>query len=462
MTEQWQACGLPSFWLSEMVPLERRMPLRSSLELDVAIVGGGYSGLWTALYLSELDPSLKVGIFERETVGYGASGRNGGWVSSIFPVPMAKVSRQYGRLIAQNLAKELVETVDEIGSKVADLGIDCAFTKAGKLSLIRSPAQASRSIAEVEEDEEIGNPTSTTILDKKETESYLMATYTTGATFSGACASVQPARLVRGLATVLERRGVTIFEDSEVTSIQTGSLRVGSYRVSADKIVVATEGYTGRFSQWRRQLLPLYSMMIATDPLTDAQYEQIGSPPLGLCFADHRNLRIYGQVTSDRRIAFGGRGAPYHWGSIVRKANDVHGPTRDVLQRELIKLLPQLDGIRFVRHWGGPLGVSRDWFPRVVPNQDGKLWRIGGYAGDGVALSNLVARVTARQIVGASDKSAASTVFARQERKWEPEPFRWLGINLGLAVTRLVDELEDRGIEAKRIDKIRRILIGQE
>jgi glycine/D-amino acid oxidase-like deaminating enzyme len=202
-------------------------------------------------------------------------------------------------------------------------------------------------------------------------------------------------------------------------------------------------------------------MMIVTEPLTESQYQAIGAPTLGLCFADHRHLVIYGQITHDRRVAFGGRGAPYHFGSRVHPHFDSHGPSREALHRELVRLFPPLAGVRVVRHWGGPLGVSRDWLPRVTQEPGAQLWRLGGYAGDGVSTSLLAAKVTAKAVLGQPDDSAAARVLQVPPREWEPEPLRWIGVNAGLALTRVVDELDDRGAVVPGIDRLRRAVLGQ-
>lgn len=461
MTDAKGGWSLPSFWMSELAPLTRRPRLENSGSVDVAIVGGGFSGLWTALYLHELDPSLRIAVLEKEVAGYGASGRNGGWVCPFFPVGWGIVESIFGAETTRRFCEELVGTVDEVGARVAELGIDCDYTKAGSISFMRNQAQVGHAEGDVKEIQRRGLAGDWRLLGAREAEAMLSVTYAHGATFTPECATVHPARLVRGLAEAVESRGVEIYEDSQVSEVEDGYVRVGSARLAASKIVVATEAYTAGFDRWRRQVLPLYSMMIITEPLSDAQYEAIGSPTPGLCFADHRHLVIYGQITRDHRIAFGGRGAPYHLGSRVSRIHDTHGPSRDGLQRELLKLFPALRGIRIVRHWGGPLGVSRDWLPRVAQEPNTQLWRIGGYAGDGVATTNLVGRVTARRLLGLADDSASAAVFARPPRDWEPEPFRWLGVNLGLNLTRVVDRLEDRGAPVAALDRLRRTLIGQ-
>ncbi|MHB8189355.1 MAG: NAD(P)/FAD-dependent oxidoreductase [Ferrimicrobium sp.] len=452
---------LPSFWLGELAPIEERAALASSIHADVVIVGGGLSGLWTAFYLTEWDSSLRVVVVEREITGYGASGRNGGWVSALFPVGWSTIGERFGAERAVQFSRALVDTVDEVGRRIREQEIACDFAKVGAISAFRNVPQAKRAAGEVDEHRGLGLAGSVSLLDADSADDHLHISHTLGATFTPDCASVQPARLVRGLAAVCEARGVTILERSPVTEIHPGSVVVGPYSIKADTVVIAAEAYASSRALVHRQVLPLYSMMVVTEPLSDEQFERIGSPVLGLCFADHRNLVIYGQITHDRRIAFGGRGAPYHVGSSIRVGYDTHAPTREGLERELIRLFPALVGIRFVRHWGGPLGVSRDWFPRVSIDPSTRIARLGGYAGDGVAATNLAARVLAGVIVGRDEEPVAREIFGLPDRGWEPEPLRWLGINAGLALTRIVDAREDAGLSTIWLDRLRRQLIGQ-
>jgi len=453
--------SLPSYWLASLAPISERAPLDTSLEADVVIVGGGLSGLWSAFYLRERLGDASIVVLEADIVGYGASGRNGGWVSSLFPVSWQRIVRDYGKEMAAELSRELVKTVGEVESRVRECDIDCDFTRRGSLSFIRNPAQAERAVKEQRIERELGLATEMSLLDVPRVEALLRASYVLGGTFSPHCATVQPARLVRGLADWLENHGVAIYENSRVAAVMPRGVVVGTHRVKARHVVVATEGFSGSFAPWRRQLLPIYSMMVVTDPLSDRQYEAIGAPESGLCFADHRNLVIYGQITHDRRIAFGGRGAPYHLGSRVGPRYDVHGPTRDGLRRDLEDLFPALRGIRFARHWGGPLGVARDWYPRVNVEPSGVI-RVGGYAGDGVAMTNWVGRTVTDVVSGVEEPfEGARKVLARPPRPWEPEPFRWLGINSGLWLTRWVDHREDSGSSYDLLDKARARLIGQ-
>ncbi len=429
--------------------------------MDVAIVGAGFSGLWTAYFLQELDPSLSIAVLDREFAGFGASGRNGGWVSPYFSASWSQLQEVFGEQTTVRFAREMLDVVDEVGTRVSELGISCHYTKAGSISLMRNQSQVKRAMEEFSNLQRRGIGGGARLLDARDADDVLKVSYVHGASFTSQCATVDPARLVRGLADAVEARGAVIYENSPVEEVGDGFLRVGAHRLSASSIIVATEGYTSELKRWKRQLLPLYSMMIVTEPLSDRQYEAIGSPELGLCFADYRHLVIYGQITHDRRIAFGGRGAPYHRGSSVHRNFDTHGPTRKALHRELIALMPALQGVRIVRHWGGPLGVARDWQPRVVQESGTSLWRIGGYGGDGVSTSLLAAKVTAHAVLGRSDASAAAVVFRRSPRAWEPEPLRWLGVNAGLMLTRLLDTLEDRGVAPRSLERVWESLTGQ-
>ncbi|MEX6430583.1 MAG: NAD(P)/FAD-dependent oxidoreductase [Ferrimicrobium sp.] len=430
-----------------------RAALDSSLDVDVAIVGGGLSGLWTARYLLQRDPGLRVAVLERSYVGFGASGRNGGWVSALFPVPLSKVRTVYGDVVADELMQALDATVDEVARQVVELGIDCDFAKAGTLLVARNRPQWARLRAAV-------TPPAV-LLDARGARQRLKVSKAIGALYQPQCATVQPAKLVRGLADRLEKLGVRIYEETEVTDVGDHLLRANGYRVRAGSIVLATESYTSQFKDWRRTVLPLYSMMVVTEPLSDGQFEAIGSPQLGLSFSDERNMVIYGQITADRRIAFGGRGAPYGYGSVIAPAPQHGHGMRARLEQTVRELFPELSDVGFADFWGGTLGVTRDWFPRVEVDSRRGLTKIYGYAGDGVAMTNLMGRLVAQQVLSPATPSVVGKVFARPPRLWEPEPLRYLGINIGLALTQLVDVCERWGVSASMLDTVRRTLIGQ-
>ncbi|MEU4217230.1 FAD-dependent oxidoreductase [Actinoplanes sp. NPDC026623] len=425
-----------SYWLAAArEPAARRPPLPGDRDVDVAIVGGGYTGLWTAYYLARADPGLRIAVLEAEYAGFGASGRNGGWCSGLFPVPVGTLARWYGRDAAVSMHRALAATVDEVGRAAAAEGIDCSYAKGGTVTLARSAVQLRRAEAEAREADEYG--LDVRLLDAAAARRVCGASGVVGATFSPDCASLQPAALVRGLATAVERRGVAIHEGTRALRLSRGSVLTDRGTVRADVVVRALEGYTAGLAGHRRALAPVYSLMIATEPLPPSVWERIGLARRET-FSDHRHLIVYGQRTADDRLAFGGRGAPYHFGSRVRPRYDREPAVFDALRRSLTELFG-ID-VPVAYRWGGPLGVPRDWMPSAGL-RDGLAWA-GGYVGDGVAAANLAGRTLADLITGAGGDLTRLPWVGHRSRRWEPEPLRWLGINSVRHATALRDGWE--------------------
>ncbi len=408
-----------SFWLESLGPIERRPALPGDRDADVAIAGGGYTGLWTAYYLAKAQPDLRIVVIEAEFCGFGASGRNGGWASGLFPVSEEKLSSRYGVEPARAMHAALEDAVDEVGRT----GIDCDYAKGGVISLIRTPGQLRRAPADR--------------LDAEQTRAICNADGVLGGVYSEHCAALHPGKLVRGLADEVARLGVTIYEGTRVLSLEAGSVVTDHGTVRADTVVRALEGYTPELPGYRREVAPVYSLMIATEPLSADVWERIGLKRRET-FTDERRMIIYGQRTADDRLAFGGRGAPYHFGSRVRPEFDrvpaVFGKLRHTLN--------ELFGIEVpvAYRWGGPLGIPRDWMPSVGL-RDGIGWA-GGYVGDGVAATNLAGRTLADLILSRETPLTRLPWVNHRSRRWEPEPLRWLGVNGGLHGTALLDALD--------------------
>jgi glycine/D-amino acid oxidase-like deaminating enzyme len=434
-----------SYWHDTVPdPLERRPSLPGDLDVDVAIVGAGYTGLWTAYYLAVADRRLRIAVLEREIAGFGASGRNGGWCSALFPASAAKLTRMAGREATVAMLRAMRATVDEVGSVVAAEGIDCHWAKGGTVMLARSPLQLRRAEQEVQEARALGfGEDDLRLLGAAEARSMLNATKVAGGTYTPHCAAMHPSRLVRGLAEAVERRGARIFEGTEVESIQPGVARTARGVVRAAHVVRATEGYSARLPGLRRAIAPVFSLMIATEPLRRQQWEAIGLAGRQT-FGDYRNLIIYGQRTADGRLAFGGRGAPYHFGSRVRPEFDREPAVFASLRRVLIELFPVLAEVRVTHAWGGPLGIPRDWCASVgLDRATGLAWA-GGYVGDGVGTSNLAGRTVADLILGRDSELVRLPWVGHHSPLWEPEPLRWLGVNAALRLAVWGDRVEAR------------------
>ncbi|OIH95594.1 FAD-binding oxidoreductase [Curtobacterium sp. MCBA15_001] len=427
-----------SFWLDQLVATGRddltpRPPLDGDRTADVCVIGGGLTGLWTAWYLLQGDPSLQIVVVEREIAGFGASGRNGGWCSALFPRSAASIAEHDGLRAALAMRRAMRETVDEVGRAAAEAGVDCDFVKGGTVLYARSAVQDRAARDEVTASDAFGDAMVHRPAAPGDADG------TVGVAWTPDCARVQPAALVRGLAAALEARGVVIAEHTPATSWAAGRVVTTRGTVSAGAVVVATEGYGAQLAQTRRRILPLYSLMIATAPLPAAAWDRIGLEH-GQTFSDYRHLLVYGQRTADDRLAFGGRGARYHWGSAIRPGYDRVPRVFEHLRRSLVELFPVVADVPVTHTWGGPLGVPRDWCASVT--WDGSVGTAGGYVGDGLSTTNLAGRTLADLVRGVRSDLTTLPWVGHRSPDWEPEPLRFLGANAGLVATDLADREE--------------------
>lgn len=425
-----------SLWHATAGDLTPRDGLDGDTDADVAIVGGGLTGLWTAWYLLERDPALRIVVLEKEIAGFGASGRNGGWCSALFPRSAGSLERAHGRRAAIAMRRAMVDTVDEVGRVLRSAGIDADFARGGTLAYARSAPQKRAALGEIAQANAYGVDELTWLgADEARAEGAL------GAVLDRNCARLHPAKLVRGLASAVERRGVRILEGTEVTAIAPGRVTTTRGVVTADRIVRATEGYTAGLRGERRRLLPLYSLMIATEPLPAAFWDEVGIAH-GQTFTDYRHLLVYGQRTADDRIAFGGRGARYHWGSAIRPEFDRDERVFEHLRRALGELFPATRDAAITHRWGGPLGVPRDWHASVGYDPSTRIGHAGGYVGDGLSTTNLAGRTLADLLTDERSELTQLPWVGHRSPTWEPEPLRFLGTNAGMTAMAIADAEE--------------------
>ncbi len=437
--------------------LAPRPGLDGDTEADVCVVGAGYTGLWTAYWLLVADPTLRVVVLEAEVAGFGASGRNGGWCSALFPASVEALTARHGRPAALAMRRAMNETVDSVGRTVTAEGIDAHWRQGGTVVLARTPVQLDRARALVAADAAHEGVDGLVLLDADEARARVGASRVLGGTYLPHCARVHPARLARGLARAVERRGGVLHEGSPVLAVHPGAAgstgrsggsasvpaRAVTARgtVRARHVVIATEAWTARLPGRRRAVAPVYSLMVATEPLPASFWATAGLAA-GETFSDHRHLVIYGQRTADDRLAFGGRGAPYHAGSKVAPRFDRDERVFAGLRSTLVDLVPALRGHAFTHAWGGPLGVPRDWHAGVGLDRGTGLAWAGGYVGDGVGTSHLAGRTLADLVLGRDTELTRLPWVGHRSRPWEPEPLRWLGINAGLRAMTAADAEE--------------------
>jgi len=382
-------------------------------------------------------------VLEAEVAGFGASGRNGGWCSALFPTSWQKLVAASSEDGARRMIRAMQDTVREVGRAAEAEGIDAHFHRGGTVTLAGSQVQLERLREEVSSARARGfTEDDERLLEPDEAAAMLAADPVLGGTFTPHCAVIHPSRLVRGLARVVEASGVPIFEHTRVNAIAPGRVETDAGTVRAEIVLRATEGYTAQVAGLRRAVVPVYSLMVATEPLTDAMWETIGLADRP-SFTDARHLIIYGQRTADGRLAFGGRGAPYHYGSRIQPSYDAAPRVFQELRTVLREMLPQLRGVEFTHEWGGCLGITRDWSASVGLDRSTGLGWAGGYVGDGVATTNLAGRTLTDLVTGVDSDLVTLPWVGHRSRPWEPEPLRWLGINAGLRTMSFAD-VEER------------------
>lgn len=430
--------------------MQPRSPLPGDLDVDVAIVGAGFTGLWTAHYLRSADPTLRIAVLERTVAGFGASGRNGGWASAIMPMSLATIAAASSRDAAIRMQREMYGCVDEVGRAATELAIDCHFAKGGEIEFVRNPAQMHRAQQAVTEAARWGLD-DVRWLDVAEAAAIGAPSKLLGAVHTPHCAAIHPARLARGLAASVEARGVAMYEQTTARAIEPHRVLTDHGTVRAAVVVRATEGFTPSLAGQRRRIVPVYSLMIATEPLPDHVWDAIGLTAR-TTFTDGRHSIIYGQRTADGRFAFGGRGAPYHFGSAVKPAFDHDERVHEMLRQTLREMYPQIGNAAITHRWGGPLGLPRDWFCSVgLDRATGMAWA-GGYVGDGVTTTNLAGRTLCDLILGRDSDLTSLPWVGHRSRSWEPEPIRWLSIRASLRLPTGADAHEER---TQRPDRLR-------
>ena len=452
-----------SLWLDGFGgALEPRAALAGDASCDVAIVGGGFTGLWTAYYLSSLRPDLRITVIEREIAGFGASGRNGGWASALMAGDPDVYARAHGADAVLRAERETIAAVAEIGRVAGLEAIECGFAHDGSLSIAFSEPQLDRLREGVAGKHRRGLlPTDVRMLEVGELDRYVRVPGARGASFSPHCARVDPARLVRGLADACERRGVTICEQTEARQIGAGRVVCASGTVSAPMIVRATESFTIEQPREGRRFLPLYSLMVATEPLSDAIWDELGWHGCET-ISDAHHLFFYAQRTVDGRIAIGGRGAPYRLGSPIDPSHEQNADVRERLVSAIRQHFPAAASSEITHHWGGSLAVPRDWSMAISIDRSRGLAFAGGYSGHGVVAANVSGRTLADLILERESDLVTLPWVGHRSRNWEPEPLRFLASRAIVAVLGSSDRYEDRtDRSARRTRLVQPFVLGR-
>jgi Glycine/D-amino acid oxidases (deaminating) len=420
-----------SFWLDSPDRPDPEPPLTGSTTADLVVVGGGYTGLWTALLAKESEPARDVLLLEARLSGWAASGRNGGFCAASlthgldnglarFPDEMATLER----LGAENL--------DAIEKAVAHYGIDCGFERTGELEVATEPHQVAWVLDSVEQARRFGHDA--VFLDRAAVRAEVDSpTYLAAAWHRDRTALVDPARLAWGLRAACLRMGVRIAEDSAVTAIRRDGpgLQVRTERgeVRAPRAVLATNAFPGLLRRMRPYVVPVYDYVLVTEPLTAAQFDAVGwRNRQGI--GDVGNQFHYYRRVAGNRILFGGYDAVYHWRNGMRDELDRRPATFAKLASHFATTFPQLSGVRFTHAWGGAIDTSTRFFAFQRKALGGRVAYSIGYTGLGVGATRFGAQVMLDLLDGRDSEALRLRAIRSRPVPFPPEPARWAGIQL--------------------------------
>lgn len=422
-----------SYWLEDADDgMSPRQPLDGSTTVDVVVVGAGFSGLWTAREILRRDPGRSVAVVEGVVAGFGASGRNGAWATATLGTSAAELARRYSPAAARATIQAMRATIDEIIRACEEDGIDAGLQRTAVLRIARGrqeepgPARALAGYRDLGLDEGIE------VLDATALAARVRVADARGALADHHAAVVHPGRLVRGLARAVEAAGATVYEGTpalEVRPVRDGrrpQVVTARGTVTADAVVLATEAWLSQLPGYRRHVLPVYSLIVLTEPVDDDRWAEIGWQGREL-LSSHRYTVDYLSRTEDGRVLFGGRGAPYHFRSRIAPEQDHHDATHADLREQLRRWFPPLAGVGFSHAWGGPLGLPRDWLPSFSFDPTTGVGAAYGYTGQGVAATNLAGRIMADLVVTGDTPYRELPMVGHRPRRWEPEPLRYLG-----------------------------------
>ena len=394
----------------------------------MAIIGAGYTGLWTAYYLKKAQPALNVLVIEKDFAGFGASGRNGGWLMGTFAWNHDRYAAQTSRAAVLDMVAALATTVDEVIGVAEAEGIDADIRRTDQLSIATHHAHMINLQRQLADHRAWGDGHRIRELSAAEASARITIPGTLGGFAMSGMARLQPAKLVRGLAAACERLGVRIVEGTAVTEYEKGMVTTTRGLVKAPIILRATEGFTAGIKGHKRDWLPLNSAQIATPPLPPEVWDKIGWQGHEL-FHDFYNSYCYCQRTREGRITVGARGVPYLYGSAMDRNGAPDGETIRRLTAILHRHFPATIPFGVDHAWCGVIGVPRDWCATVGLDPASGLGWAGGYVGVGVSTSNLAGQTLADLALGRDTDLTHLPWVNRRVRKWEPEPLRWLGVH---------------------------------
>jgi len=439
------------YWIAEAGAPDLLPPLDDHIEADVLVVGGGFTGMWTAWHLKQLDPDCRVALIDSDRIGHGPSGRNGGFVDSLW-VSFARLEERYGTAAALSICEASEDSVRQIGEFCEAEDVDAWFRYQGYLNVSTTEAQDGAWEENFEAMARAGVEGEAELLDEDAVARICDLPRFRGGIKYGAAATVQPARLSFGIRRALEKAGVVLHENSPVTSIDDGPsgvfAKTANGSIRAGRVILATGvSLAGYGSPIRHTTTVASSHMVITEPVPEL-IEEIGWTG-GEAISDCRALLTYFRTTPDGRIAFGWGGGRIAAAGRRRGRAELDSEVVDQVGRNLIEYFPGLHGKELEYAWGGPIDASATHLPSAVKLPSGRAFAAFGYTGNGVGPSQMIGRCLAASALGIDDRysSLALVEPASALTRVPPEPFRWLG---GTVIREAIGRKEEAEAEGRQ------------
>ena len=423
-----------SYWHEVAPSYEPVPPLEGDRRADVAIIGGGYCGLWTAYHLKTEQPSMEVAVLEQEVAGYGASGRNGGFAITLLGRSLDDLRQQFGTAEALAAHKPVAAAVDSIGRFAKENAVDCDYEKTGIITVSTSPWQDAIIENDVKAAQEMGVQDirfldGDTVRDMVHSPTYRCAHE------EGAGAILNPAKLAWGLARVIRRKGVALYEGTSVQEVRSTEgaveVRTEGGLLRADKVVLATNAYSVHFPNIARWVVPLYTYIVLTEPLTPAQWDSIGwKGRQGI--EDRLGGLHYYRPTADGRIAWGGEAFPYHFRSGIGPQFDQDESVFARLRASFAWTFPTLSEVKFSHAWGGPVGITIRFVPTFGTLEGGRVHYGIGYCGHGVAPTYVGGEILRDLVLDRKTERTNLCFVTKEAVAFPPEPLRHLAVTSSL------------------------------
>lgn len=436
-----------SFWQEDIGLTVTRSELKGSASTDVCIIGAGFTGLSTAIHLKEKRPDTNVIVLESDFVGYGASGRNAGFSMRLFGISMEMTKLLHGKLKTREADEYLIDAVEYLEQMIERYEIECDYERHGMMTVATNGQELKQLRKEVNVASEIELP-GLKWLDSDMTRSIVNSPHYIAARFDEYAALLHPAKLVTALAEIAERLGVEIYEQSKVIEIleQERIVLTESGSIKAENIVIATNAYSSFYKSLQKKQIPIYTYIALTEPLSETQLTDLNwERRIGI--EDARNFLHYYRLTPDNRILIGGGEALYYYdGPLHENSNE---KMNKILQQDLLAIFPQLKGIQFTHHWGGPISATLDLIPTIGQVNEHIYYSIG-CMGHGVSLTNYNGLTLAEMLLREKSKRTEFFIVNRREIPIPSEPFRYPTI---YAIRQYLRYEDRKGLKAKNANR---------